>query len=479
MSSKLFIRELLNRRVPQIISSYIIASTSLIVFIDWLVARYDFSQTYVTISLFCLISILPSVLILAYFHGAPGKDEWTKIEKYAIPINIIFIALIIITYKNWFSSNKERDTIIDNIYYIIDSRQDLVDINLNEIYSPQDLIDNEIEGVTPVSQSFLNEIYKEVPPRINSKLTHQDVNIYTPQNKAERKSFNIFPDPDYFMLEEKSDSLFVKKLKNNLIKLDDSLDVFHNVNIDGYISVNLYRIKFINEKYGIVYTMAYYSMKDEHRVSMNFKDEGYIDFEDDPDDNIKDELVDEISEYILYKRFGGLNVGKVNDILSDDIVSISIENNNLNLLKGNLLKGFRTYWYNHDWVDNKDEFNKQIDDINREIEYIKDNPLYIIETGCDPCMYYELNDGVEHKPKNIKYILDEYLQSMNSEIYSLKNNKSNQWEHTDRTSSASVNITYNLEVIQVTETHVTAKIISKNAPFTIPKVFDKIRLLIE
>ena len=91
MSSKLFIRELLNRRVPQIISSYIIASTSLIVFIDWLVARYDFSQEYVTVSLFCLISILPSVLILAYFHGAPGKDEWSKIEKYAIPINILFI----------------------------------------------------------------------------------------------------------------------------------------------------------------------------------------------------------------------------------------------------------------------------------------------------------------------------------------------------------------------------------------------------
>ena len=94
-------------------------------------------------------------------------------------------------------------------------------------------------------------------------------------------------------------------------------------------------------------------------------------------------------------------------------------------------------------------------------------------------MYYTLNDEVEHKPENIKYILDEYLQIMNSEIDSLKNNKSNQWEHTDRTSSASVNITYNLEVIQVTETHVTAKIISKNAPFTIPKVFDKIRLLIE
>ena len=478
MSSQSFIGELLNRRVPQIISSYIIASTSLIVFIDWLVARYGFSQEYVTVSLFCLISILPSVLILAYFHGAPGKDEWSKIEKYAIPINILFIAFIIIIYKNW-SHQKKVDSVADNIYYIIDSRQDLIDINVNEVLGPQYLADNGIEGITPVSDSFLNEVCKEVSPRINSKFTYQDVNIYTPQNKQERKSFNFLPDPDYFILKEKkTDSLFINKLKNNFVKLDDSLDIYHNVNIDGYISVNLYRLKFINGRYGIVFTMAAFKITD-NKINMSYRNEGYIDFEDDPNDNIKDELVEEISEYILYKRFGGLFVGKVNEILSEDIISITIENNNLNLLKGNLLKGWRSYWYNHDWVDNKEEYSKQIDDMNREIEYIKSNPLYIIETSCDECMYYELNDDVKHNPEHIQYILDEYLQMMNVEIDSLKNNKTSLWDHTDRKSSIQVAINYNLEIIQVTETHVTAKIISKNAPFTIPKIFDKVNLKVE
>ena len=41
------------------------------------------------------MGILPSVIILSYFHGAPGKDEWTKVEKVGIPINVFFIAVIL------------------------------------------------------------------------------------------------------------------------------------------------------------------------------------------------------------------------------------------------------------------------------------------------------------------------------------------------------------------------------------------------
>ena len=88
-----FIKELLNRRIPQIIGSYIIAGTSLVLFIDWLAARYEFPEYYTTIALFGIITIIPSVFILAYFHGAPGKDQWTQIEKIGIPINILFIGI--------------------------------------------------------------------------------------------------------------------------------------------------------------------------------------------------------------------------------------------------------------------------------------------------------------------------------------------------------------------------------------------------
>ena len=91
-----FIKELIHRRIPHIIGSYLIAGTSLILFVDWLVNRYTLPEYYTTLCLFGVIAIMPSVVILAYFHGAPGRDEWTKIEKIGVPVNIIFIFLVLL-----------------------------------------------------------------------------------------------------------------------------------------------------------------------------------------------------------------------------------------------------------------------------------------------------------------------------------------------------------------------------------------------
>ena len=91
MAKKSFIKTLLERRIPQILGSYLVAGTSLILFIEYLIDKYQFPSHYPTLALFALIGILPSVIILSYFHGAPGKDEWTKVERIGITINILFI----------------------------------------------------------------------------------------------------------------------------------------------------------------------------------------------------------------------------------------------------------------------------------------------------------------------------------------------------------------------------------------------------
>jgi len=95
MPKKSFIKVLLDRRIPHILGSYLVAGTSLILFIEYLVGKYQFPSHYPTLSLFALMGILPSVIILSYFHGAPGKDEWTKVEKVGIPVNVFFIAVIL------------------------------------------------------------------------------------------------------------------------------------------------------------------------------------------------------------------------------------------------------------------------------------------------------------------------------------------------------------------------------------------------
>ena len=95
MAKQSLIKTLLDRRIPQILGSYLVAGTSLILFIEYLVGKYQFPSHYPTLALFALMGILPSVIILSYFHGAPGKDEWTKVEKVGIPINVLFIAGIL------------------------------------------------------------------------------------------------------------------------------------------------------------------------------------------------------------------------------------------------------------------------------------------------------------------------------------------------------------------------------------------------
>ena len=135
MPKKSFIKELLKRRIPQIISSYIVAGTSLVLFIDWLTVRYDFPQYYVTLALFGIISIIPSVIILAYFHGAPGKDQWTIIEKIGIPANILFIAtMLFIGFKyDYWKIEKETQNIKPIKYLIhIASLYDDIDIYEDE-----------------------------------------------------------------------------------------------------------------------------------------------------------------------------------------------------------------------------------------------------------------------------------------------------------------------------------------------------------
>ena len=89
MPNQPFIKKLLERRIPQILGSYFVAGTSLILFAEYLVEKYQFPSHYPTLALFVLIGILSSVIILSYFHGAPGKDEWTKVEEVGIPIKYL------------------------------------------------------------------------------------------------------------------------------------------------------------------------------------------------------------------------------------------------------------------------------------------------------------------------------------------------------------------------------------------------------
>ena len=134
---KSLIKNLLDRRMPQIIGSYFVGSTTLILFIDWLITKYGFSDNILQFTWFGLISILPSVLIIAYFHGAPGKDEWTRVEKFGIPINILFIALALFTgykFNAWQDPPPDHSKVYDSFAWCLTIYKLLISCILPHIF---------------------------------------------------------------------------------------------------------------------------------------------------------------------------------------------------------------------------------------------------------------------------------------------------------------------------------------------------------
>jgi tetratricopeptide (TPR) repeat protein len=90
------VSDLFRRRVPQILGVYLAAGWGMLEFTDWVVNRYSLSPHLIDLSLVAWALMIPTVLILAYFHGAPGRDRWTRVEKIGIPVNVLVAATVLV-----------------------------------------------------------------------------------------------------------------------------------------------------------------------------------------------------------------------------------------------------------------------------------------------------------------------------------------------------------------------------------------------
>jgi len=93
--AKNLLRDLVRRRVPQILGVYLGASWVVIEFVGMLVDHYLLPPHLIDLSIVLLASLVPTVVLLAYFHGAPGRDGWTRAEKYFISTNLLVSAALL------------------------------------------------------------------------------------------------------------------------------------------------------------------------------------------------------------------------------------------------------------------------------------------------------------------------------------------------------------------------------------------------
>lgn len=90
-------RSLLQRRVPQIVGLYIGATWMMIEIGDWVTDRFQLPPNLTSYIFVGMLALIPAVAVVAWFHGAPGKDEWTRVEKAIVPLNIV-LAFFAVAY---------------------------------------------------------------------------------------------------------------------------------------------------------------------------------------------------------------------------------------------------------------------------------------------------------------------------------------------------------------------------------------------
>ena len=81
--------EILIRKIPQIIGMYIASVWLAVEISDWMSGRFELPQQFSTYVFIGMLAFLPTVILVAWGHGRPGKDQWSKLELYWIPINLV------------------------------------------------------------------------------------------------------------------------------------------------------------------------------------------------------------------------------------------------------------------------------------------------------------------------------------------------------------------------------------------------------
>ncbi len=89
--------ELRERRVVPAVGVYVGGSWVLVEILDRLTERYLLSPYITDIAFWALYSLLPAVILIAWTHGKPGKDQVTRAELVGVPVNLIATLGLLVT----------------------------------------------------------------------------------------------------------------------------------------------------------------------------------------------------------------------------------------------------------------------------------------------------------------------------------------------------------------------------------------------
>ncbi|NVJ65651.1 MAG: tetratricopeptide repeat protein [Gammaproteobacteria bacterium] len=107
-----FFSQLAKRRIPQYLGIFLAGSWTALEFTQWAVGRYSLSPNWEEVLVVFLLLCLPLILVLAWHHGAPGKQQWNLFEKLFIPLYVLAIPAVLYHLYQDEDLGKTVDTVM-------------------------------------------------------------------------------------------------------------------------------------------------------------------------------------------------------------------------------------------------------------------------------------------------------------------------------------------------------------------------------
>jgi len=107
-----FFRDLWNRRVLQILTAYILAAWIIKFAVTAIVSGNMLSPHLIDLTWVILLSLIPAVFLLSYFHGKRSSGKWTKIELFGLPANAFLSVLLVFILFNGKDLGGATDKVI-------------------------------------------------------------------------------------------------------------------------------------------------------------------------------------------------------------------------------------------------------------------------------------------------------------------------------------------------------------------------------
>jgi class 3 adenylate cyclase/tetratricopeptide (TPR) repeat protein len=89
-------KDLWQRRVIQVTLVYLVLAYLVRLAVGYMVKEYMLSPHLTNLVWYVLLSLIPSIIMLAYFHGKRGISKWTRVELIGMPVNVILALLVMI-----------------------------------------------------------------------------------------------------------------------------------------------------------------------------------------------------------------------------------------------------------------------------------------------------------------------------------------------------------------------------------------------